>query len=198
MIYFNNYNSKGIFSNVLLFVLGLLLVVIPADTVLSIIFTLLGLTVILINIIPCIMAWSLVKTNKGHIPFAIYQSLTLVVGILIIALWDNSIMAIILGIYLVILPLIRIIQTHGKKLDALIKEIPYLFFGLLLFFIPLPAILGIMIRVIGVIVMIYSLAIIIIRLTKKNNDDDDFNNNDGQKKFKDDRVIIDAEYKDIK
>ena len=183
---------RSITSAVITFVIGLLFLVIPYETLKDILFTFLGLGIIVINIIPCIVYWMHVDRDKNLMLPAILSTISIIVGFIFI-FWHNWIISIILGVWLIVLPIIRIIQSEDKFV-RLKKEIPFFLIAILLFFVPAAKILEIVLKVFGGLIMLWSvIEIIYILITNHKNNKNDKNNNSNTI----DRVIIDAEYKDI-
>ena len=176
------------------FFIGLAFIVIPSKTLVDIIFTVLGVIIICLNLIPCIYYFMLGSKYSRYYPYAILALISVVIGFVFI-FNHNAILAIILGVWLVVLPIVRIILSKEKKKEIL-KAIPYFIAAILLFFIPAEAILDIVLKVfggllmaLGVVGLVYN--IIIDHKNKNNKDDNDNENGSGN------REIIDVEYKEL-
>ena len=176
------------------FFIGLAFIVIPSKTLVDIIFTVLGVIIICLNLIPCIYYFMLGSKDSRYYPYAILALISVVIGFVFI-FNHNAILAIILGVWLVVLPIVRIILSKEKKKEIL-KAIPYFIAAILLFFIPAEAILDIVLKVfggllmaLGVVGLVYN--IIIDNKNKNNKDDNDNENGSGN------REIIDVEYKEL-
>ena len=176
------------------FFIGLAFIVIPSKTLVDIIFTVLGVIIICLNLIPCIYYFMLGSKDSRYYPYAILALISVVIGFVFI-FNHNAILAIILGVWLVVLPIVRIILSKEKKKEIL-KAIPYFIAAILLFFIPAEAILDIVLKVfggllmaLGVVGLVYN--IIIDHKNKNNKDDNDNENGSGN------REIIDVEYKEL-
>jgi Ca2+/Na+ antiporter len=113
-------------------------------------------------------------------------------GLLFIFGWSYLIVSILFGISLVISPIIRIIQGKFKK-EVLKKELPYIVIGILVFFIPFTKVIGIIIKVFGGLVILYSIFMIVMIFVNKNKD----NNNSKGNTNNSDNIIIDAEIRDL-
>ena len=192
-----NFNQQRIVNWVVPFIyffIGLAFIVIPSKTLVDIIFTVLGVIIICLNLIPCIYYFMLGSKDSRYYPYAILALISVVIGFVFI-FNHNAILAIILGVWLVVLPIVRIILSKEKKKEIL-KAIPYFIAAILLFFIPAEAILDIVLKVfggllmaLGVVGLVYN--IIIDHKNKNNKDDNDNENGSGN------REIIDVEYKEL-
>lgn len=192
-----NFDQKRIINWVVPFIyffIGLGFVVIPSKTLVDIIFTVLGVIIICLNLVPCIYYFMLGSKDSRYYPYAILALISVIIGFVFI-FNHNAVLAIILGIWLVILPIVRIILSKEKKKEIL-KAIPYFIAAILLFFIPAEAILDIVLKVfggllmaLGAICLVYN---IIIDHKNKNNNDDNNNQNSSNN-----REIIDVEYKEL-
>ncbi len=192
-----NFNQQRIVNWVVPFIyffIGLAFIVIPSKTLVDIIFTVLGVIIICLNLIPCIYYFMLGSKDSRYYPYAVLALISVVIGFVFI-FNHNAVLAIILGVWLVVLPIVRIILSKEKKKEIL-KAIPYFIAAILLFFIPAEAILDIVLKVfggllmaLGVVGLVYN--IIIDHKNKNNNDDNDNENGSGN------REIIDVEYKEL-
>lgn len=191
MIFMYDYKMK-IVLYVLLAIFGASFIFIPTETLLGFIFSTLGILIVLFNIVPCVTYINASLQNKEYVLPAISYSLFVLFGLMFIFGWSNLIISIIFSVILIILPIIRIIISKNKKEDFK-KELPYIVVGALLFFIPFTNIIGIIIKVFGALVVLYSIYMIVLLLINKNNN----NNNNKTKKKKDDSVVIDAKIKEL-
>ena len=192
-----NFNQQRIVNWVVPFIyffIGLAFIVIPSKTLVDIIFTVLGVIIICLNLIPCIYYFMLGSKDSRYYPYAVLALISVVIGFVFI-FNHNAVLAIILGVWLVVLPIVRIILSKEKKKEIL-KAIPYFIAAILLFFIPAEAILDIVLKVfggllmaLGVVGLVYN--IIIDHKNKNNKDDNDNGNGSGN------REIIDVEYKEL-
>ncbi|HIT43719.1 TPA: hypothetical protein IAA91_02640 [Candidatus Avacholeplasma faecigallinarum] len=190
-------NQKSYFSSILCILIGILLVVIPYETLKDIIFTILGIGIILINIIPCIIYWDQFLKNKSYLPQAIMTTISVVIGFIFI-FYNHWIIGIILGLWLIFLPVLRIIKSNDR-LSQFKKEIPLFILAIFLFFVPVEGILNIAIKVFGGLLIAYGIInCILITIHNNKNNDDDNDNQNNQNTKNDDRVIIDMDVKDIK
>ncbi len=171
------------------FFVGLAFVVIKSDILLNIIFIVLGILIIILNLVPCIYYFMIASEDNKYYTNAILALISVIIGFIFI--FNRAvILSIILGVWLIILPIIRIILSKDKK-SEIKKSIPYFIVAILLFFIPANNILDIVLKIFGVFLMVIGVAGIIynIALNHKNKNG---NNSDDSK-----REIIDVEYKEL-
>ncbi len=191
-----NRKSRTMIGAILSFFVGLLFVVIPYGTLKEMLFVFIGVGIILINIIPCIFYLVASQHEKDYILPAVLSTISVVVGFVFI-FWHHWIIIIILAVWLIVMPVLRIIQAENKK-ERLKKELPLFIIAALLFFLPVEAILEIVLKIFGIIVMIISVIdiiyILIMNHKEEKNDKDDTNHQNPNSL---NRVVIDAEVKDI-
>ncbi len=195
MFTFSSNKKPLLFLYVILILVGASLIFIPTDTILNTIFTLVGVAIIIINSIPCYLAWNQALNDKKKLLPAVIYTLTIFLGLLFIFLWSNQIVSILFGVWLIVLPIIRIVRSENWKAQ-LKKELPLLLVGVLSLFISAQAILGIIIKIFGGLVIVYSIVMIIL-LFKKNKSN--VSGEGPSKAAADDSkvIVIDAEYTDI-
>lgn len=192
MILINN-KFKGIGSCLVMLIIGLLLLVIPYDVLKDMIFTIIGIAIVVINIIPCFLYWYGYKYDNKLLAPAIFATLSVTIGFVFI-FWHNWIVSVVLAIWLIVLPIYRICVSNEKKNQAK-KEIPYFIVALLLFFVPFEAILGIVLKIFGGILLLWAIInMIVLAIKNKNNDNNDSNSSNSNNN---DRIVIDAEVKDL-
>lgn len=187
-----NINIKfkdSIIPSVILAIIGLILLIVPYGVLVDIIFTIIGLMLISFNIIPCLVYWSNYQSDKKILTSAILSTILVILGVVFI-FWHNWVISVILALWLIAIPIIRIANSHNK-MDAFKKEIVYFVIAALLFFTPVEALFHIVIKVFGAILLL--LAVIKIIRTLKNNKNS--NNDDNKSDYKKDS--IDAEIKEI-
>lgn len=170
---------------------GLLLLVIPYEVLKDMLFTIIGIIMVVVNIFPCVLYWLSYKTDNRYLMPAIMATISVTIGFVFI-FWHEWFVSIILAVWLIILPIYRICINKNWKVQ-LKNEIPYFIVAALLFFTPFGAILQIALKVFGGILMLWGLISLIIYAVnnKKDNDDNDNTNSNN------DRIVIDAEVKDI-
>ena len=183
------YDKKiNIMLYTILAIIGASFVFIPTDSLINFIFSIIGIIIVISNIIPCITYITGALTDKKYLAPAITYSIMVVLGLMFIFGWSYKIISILFSISLIILPAIRIVLAKFSK-EVLKKELPYIVVGLIIFFIPFGSIIGILLKVLGGLIILYSIYMIILLLTnpqKKNKNKDDNEN-----------IIIDAKYRDL-
>lgn len=190
----NHYLRRSLTSALVSFIIGLLFVVIPYETLKGILFTLLGIGIIIMNIIPCIVYWLRYDKDRTVLLPALLSTISVIIGFVFI-FCHHWIISILLGVWLIVLPVVRIIRS-ANKMEQLKKEIPFFLIAVLLFFVPADKIFEIVLKIFGGIIMLFSVmdAIYTLVVNRKHRNKD----KDGGTSAKDpDRVIIDAEVKDI-
>jgi len=196
----NNLNSliiRFIINAVAFIVLGVLMIFVPYEHIINFIFVLIGLYIIATNAVPCIAYWMLYNNDKHYLPMAIASTVAVSVGFMFI-FWHDTVASIILAVVLIILPILRIVLSADKKEQAK-KEIPYFVVAVLLAFVPASSIFSIVIKVFGGIFVAIGLfdIIYLVVMNKKLKNTPYYEPNNENPKNKD-RVVIDAEVKDIK
>lgn len=185
-----SYNFKiSILYYTFLAIVGASFIFIPTESLLNFIFSTIGILIVLFNIFPCVTCIDAAIKNKDYILPAIGYSLVVLLGLMFIFGWELVIVSIMFSISLIVMPIIRIIKSK-TKLNTLKKEVPYIAVGILLFFIPFTNVLGIIFKVFGVLVIIYSIVMIVLMIINrhKNNNTKQTNNSD---------IIIDAKIKEL-
>lgn len=110
-------------------VLGLLLILIPVGFLLKLVFTVMGIVTVLSNLQGLAQGISTFSTSEGKVSL-ISSAIAILVGFLMI-FWDNGILMIILGVYMILFPLISILLSKSPR--AQIRcELPKLILGVVL------------------------------------------------------------------
>lgn len=130
-------NSKKflIVSSIIVMLVGILISLLAYfsyDTFIHIICILLGIVIILFNIYPVMKYSSLMTQDKRYIPHFIIALAFLIIGVLFI-FSHGFVISIITAVFLLILPIIRIIMAVDKK-NQFLREIPLLVIGIMVFF----------------------------------------------------------------
>lgn len=189
MIYKFDYKINVVLYAILA-VVGASFIFIPADTLLNFIFSIIGLGIVLLNIVPCITYLNAVLSNKQFLLPAITYSLTVLFGFMFIFGWTNVVISIMFGIVLVILPIIRIVFNKGK-MEVIKRELPYIVLGIVIFFIPFSDILNVLLKIFGGLIILYSVYMIVLLLIKEKKNNKNNKNSDGN------NIIIDAEIREL-
>jgi hypothetical protein len=173
----------------ILAIVGASFIFIPAESLINFIFSTLGIIIVLFNIVPCVTYINLALQNKQYILPAISYLLIVLFGVTFIFGWNNLIISIIFGVLLIVLPIIRIIQS--KTINSLKKELPYILVGILSFFIPFTNIIGIILKIFGGLIILYSIYMIVVTIINRNKDNNKPNGNNN------DKVVIDAKIREL-
>ncbi len=139
--------KKNLESIIALLIAGILMLVIPTNTIIKIIFIILGLVVILTNLQQTILGY---KTKQFDI--AIVGTIYIALGV-VLMFYHGIILLVLLGIFLIGLPLYRIFIAADKK-DQFYKEIFKIILGIILLVLSPEAILGTLIKIIGVVLIV--------------------------------------------
>jgi hypothetical protein len=187
------YNYKiNIVLYVILAIIGASFIFIPTESLLNFIFSTLGIMIVLFNIVPCVTYINAALQNKQYIVPAISYFLIVLFGLMFIFGWSNMIISIIFGISLIVLPVIRVIQS--KTINGLKKELPYILVGIVSFFIPFTNIIGIILKIFGGLIILYSIYMIVMTIINKNKNNNNFNGNNNNDK---NNIVIDAEIREL-
>lgn len=189
MLQFFSFGKKSIVPSIILGIIGILLLAIPYGTLKVILFSILGLSLILIYIFPCFFYWFYYSEQKKFLFEAITSTVCVVIGFLLI-FWHHFVVSVIMGIFLVVLPIVRILLSENKW-ERFKREIPYFLIAVILFFTPFEAIFSIVLKVFGGVLILYSIGNIIYILWQNHQ------NKTPKNPDSSDRIIIDAEVKDI-
>ena len=192
--------SKGFIAGILSIIFGALLIILSIfafKDLKNIIFVTIGVLLIVINSLFLLV--TLLDSNKYYLVFnLIFEIIGIVLGILFLNN-DNTAVIIIVGCYMILFPIVRILLSNDKK-ARLINELPSLIIGILLilFSFALDDILKIVTIVIGAIIVCYGIFDIIItfKLKKDINKLNEMNSESYQSDKRHDS--IDAEVTDIK
>ncbi len=192
--------SKGFIAGILSIIFGALLIILSIfafKDLKNIIFVTIGVLLIVINSLFLLV--TLLDSNKYYLVFnLIFEIIGIILGILFLNN-DNTAVIIIVGCYMILFPIVRILLSNDKK-ARLINELPSLIIGILLilFSFALDDILKIVTIVIGAIIVCYGIFDIIItfKLKRDINKLNEMNSESYQSEKRHDS--IDAEVTDIK
>lgn len=107
--------------------LGLILILTPAELLLKAIFLIVGIVTILGSLPGLLVGWTTIATPIGKLAF-VSSLISLILGFLMIFLRSNLIL-IVVGVYLLALPILNIILSKGKGWKA---ELPKMVIGVVL------------------------------------------------------------------
>lgn len=199
-------NKRSYLIGIVALVLGIILTAVPYDFLISMVFTIIGIIIVVLNIFPTIIYWMTYQQDKKILPYALASTMTLIVGFILI-FFNHWVLCVILAAWLIAYPVARIL-TAENKIARLKKEIPFFVIAALLFFTPAKDILNIVFKVFGILLLVYAVYEFIYTFiyNKKHENDnfDDMNNGFGyddktiiDEPKKDDEDIIDAEFEEL-
>lgn len=161
-MYRNNNSLPYILTGGILGVLlGILLLIIDFSKILSLIFIIIGIFILIANL-PAFI-FSLTSMN---VPGIITSALPILGGILMI-FWHSTVLLYIIGAYLIVFPLLRILLSNNKSAHLRI-EMPRLIIGLLLFIIGPGTAVNALLDVAGYVIIILSVIFILFGILKTN------------------------------
>lgn len=150
------YAWSGILAMTLIGLLvGLLLLLLNASLLIKIVFVILGIITVLSNIPGITMGLMNLDCKEGKLEL-ITSLISAVVGFLMI-FWHSGILMIILGVYMVILPLVEIL-TSADKGGRLKAELPKLILGVVLILVGPAQTLEVLFDIAGICVIVMTLA----------------------------------------
>ncbi len=197
-ILFSDSKEISIVYSVVVMILGLLLALASMyayDQTISMIFTCIGIIIILINIFPLLAACTAVQHDKRYISDIVFYGISVALGSLFI--FDQSkAVSIVFGFYLIAMPIFRIVVAKDK-LRRFKKELPLFIVASLMIFNVFNSVLRIALIVAGFAAVVYGIVNLILTFVKKDSSDDD--DSSGSVKFYDrgDTTVIDAEVKEL-
>lgn len=201
------FNKRSYLIGIASLIIGVLLVAVPYDNLINMIFTLIGIIIIILNVFPAIVYWLSYKQDKKLLPFAISATASIIIGFILI-FFHHWILCLIVAALLIAFPIARIL-TSDNKIVRLKKELPLFVIAALLLFTPAHGILNVVFKVFGALLIAYAVyEFIYTFIYNKNHENDGFDNdmNNGfgfddstiiNEPKKDDDNIIDAEFKDV-
>ncbi len=201
-----NFNKRSYLIGLLALVIGILLVAVPYKDLLNMIFTLIGIIIIILNVFPTIVYWLSYQQNKKLLPYAIASTVSVVIGFVFI-FWHHWVLCLILAAWLIAFPVARIL-TSENKIVRLKKELPFFVIAALLFFMPAEGILNVVFKVFGVLLLVYAAyEIVYTFIYNKKHENDGFDDMEDMNNSFDDSTIInepkneediiDAEFEDV-
>lgn len=157
----SDYRSNLIATAVVGCLLGLLLLLIPVQSLLRVIFVVLGIITIVCSLPGLLSGISAFETRTGKALFFLSLCL-LVLGILLI-FFHNGILMILLGISMLALPLIRIFRASDRR-EMLRQESPKMILGTVLILLGPANALEWFFRIAGAVVLALTLVYVIAML----------------------------------
>ena len=161
--------SSIITSAIFGIILGVLLLVIPTDFLLNVVFIIMGIVTILNNIPTFTMGIVTFSTFEGKVSF-FTSLLSMVIGFVMI-FWRIKLLLYVLGAYLILMPVIDILFAE-KKVERLKAEIPKLILGAVMLLLGPAQSLDILFDIAGWVVIALTVIYVIsmmITMKKKQN-----------------------------
>ena len=155
-MYRNNNSLPFILTGGILgILLGVLLLVIDFSKILSLIFIIIGVFILIANLPAFIFS-----LTSMHVSGIISSALPILGGILMI-FWHSTVLLYIVGAYLIVLPILRILLARDKSAHLRI-ELPRLIIGILLFIIGPGTAVNALFDVAGYVIIAFSILFILI------------------------------------
>ncbi|MBQ9806608.1 MAG: hypothetical protein IJW49_08910 [Clostridia bacterium] len=149
--------------------LGLLLILLPTDLLMKIIFVVMGAVTILSAIPSLVLGLTLSNDQAGKLSL-VSAILSMVMGILLI-FWHNTILMVVIGVYFLLFPVLEILLARDR-LRQFKSEIPKLIIGVVLLVFGPAETLDLLFDVVGWIVLgltALSMLITVITFVKHRN-----------------------------
>lgn len=141
--------------------MGILLLWIPVDFLISLMFIVFGVLTLL-SAIPAFFVSLTNRNDRGYLLNIILSALSVAFGIVLI-FWHNDVLMILLGAYMLVFPLIRILIS-GQKKQQLKTELPRMILGLVMILVGPGATVSILLRIAGVVVIVLSILYTLVSL----------------------------------
>ena len=161
---------------------GLLLILMPTDSLLKIIFVVVGIITILYNIPGLTAGLTHLDTGAGKLSL-ILSLISVAIGFLMI-FYHSTVLMVILGIYLIILPLVQLIVSKDRA-SQLKVELPKIILGVILLIIGPAKALGILFDVAGWVILVLSVVYAVISLVTRAGKKAKYENTTGSRVFVD-------------
>ncbi len=143
---------------------GTLLILIPTNFLLNVIFIVMGILTILYNI-PSLAAGLVAIQTKMGIITVLLSLVSIVTGFLMI-FWHADLLMIFLGAYMVIFPLVEILLSDDKG-QRLKTELPKIIIGLVLLLVGPSTVMNVMFDVAGwIVIALTALYVVVILLAQ--------------------------------
>ena len=138
---------------------GVLLIALPIDTLLKVVFVIVGVITLVYHLPGMMIGLSSLDTRVGRISFAL-SLVSVVLGVLMI-FFHSTVLMLILGAYLILIPLVQIIIANDR-LAQFKAELPKLILGLVLLLIGPATVLEMLFDIAGWIIVALSIVYLLI------------------------------------
>ncbi len=158
-------SNGGIWLTLLIGVLiGMLLIVLDVTLLLKILFVAMGVFTVIVNISGLVLGIASFSTRIGKVTL-LSSSISILMGILMI-FKHSTLLMILLGVYMIILPLVEIVLSKNKK-KQLLAELPKMILGVVLIIVGPAGTLGVLFDVAGGLVIVLTVLFAALTLIKK-------------------------------
>jgi|GEM_PF-2102910 len=144
-------------------IVGILLLVIPVSFLINVAFIVIGV-VTLISAVPSLVVSIANVKEKGAVADIVMSLISVVMGLILI-FWHSGIMMIVVGVYMLIFPLIRVLLSENK-LNQLKDEAIRMILGVVMLLVGPGEFLQTLIRVAGVVIIVLCLVYVVIGMIK--------------------------------
>lgn len=158
-------SNGGIWLTLLIGVLiGMLLIVLDVTLLLKILFVAMGVFTVIVNISGLVLGIASFSTRIGKVTL-LSSSISILMGILMI-FKHSTLLMILLGVYMIILPLVEIVLSKNKK-KQLLADLPKMILGVVLIIVGPAGTLGVLFDVAGGLVIVLTVLFAALTLIKK-------------------------------
>lgn len=152
-------NTKLLIEGIITTILGLLLCFINADTLMKIVFIIIGVLIILSSVNDLIIGY---KTKDK---IKLISSIIDIILAIILIFFHNIVFLIIVSIYLLIYPIVRICKNSNHYLQFKV-ELPRLLLGIVLLILSPQGILNILFIILGIFLIVIGILTILGSVSK--------------------------------
>ena len=135
------------------FVLGIIFLFVNVQSIMSVVLAIVGIFIVANNLMDVIVG--LTNYDLVDKPKFITSCISFAIGLMLI-FWQNSIVNLVLAVYFIVLPIIRIVKSSDRKFQ-LKSEIPYFVIAVILVVLGPWSILGILCKIFGGILIVSSI-----------------------------------------
>jgi hypothetical protein len=132
---------------------GVLLIAMPIELLINIVFVVMGIITVAYSLPTMLASLALLSSTAGKVTFVL-SAVSVAVGAVMI-FWHNSVLLILLGIYMILLPLINVLLSSDRS-AAIKAELPKLILGVVMVVLGPAGVLGILFDIAGVCLIVWS------------------------------------------
>ncbi len=137
---------------------GILLIVMPVTLLINIVFVVMGVVTVAYNLPSLFASLTALSSTAGKVAFVL-SALSVCVGCMMI-FWHNSLLLILLGVYMIAVPLINILMASDRS-SAVKAEMPKLILGVVMVVLGPANVVGILFDIAGLCLIIWSAVYVI-------------------------------------